>query len=33
MAAKYEVCRQQAKKQHLHLLARWRFLRKCHTQP
>jgi len=33
MAAKYEDCRQQAKQQHLHLLARQRFLKQCHAQP
>jgi hypothetical protein len=32
MAAKYEACRQEAKRQHLHLLARWRFLRACHKK-
>ncbi len=26
MAAKYEACRREAKRQHLHLVARWRFL-------
>jgi hypothetical protein len=30
MAAKYEACRQEAKRQHLHLLTRYRFLRACH---
>src|SRR5262249_35985460 len=30
MAAKYEACRQEAKRQHLHLAARYRFLRACH---
>jgi hypothetical protein len=29
MAAKYEECRQQANQQHLHLLARHRFLKAC----
>ena len=33
MAAKYEACRQEAKRQHLHLVARWRFLRACHKKP
>ncbi len=33
MAAKYEACRQEAKRQHLHLVARWRFLRACHKAP
>jgi hypothetical protein len=33
MAAKYEACRQEAKRQHLHLLARFRFLRACHKKP
>lgn len=33
MTVKYEACRQEAKRQHLHLLARYRFLRKCHLQP
>ena len=33
MAAKYEACRQEAKRQHLHLAARWRFLRACHKTP
>ena len=32
MAAKYEACRQEAKRQHLHLLARYRFLRACHKE-
>jgi hypothetical protein len=33
MAAKYEACRQEAKRQHLHLVARWKFLRACHKKP
>lgn len=33
MAAKYENCRQQANQQHLHLLARHRFLKACRAQP
>jgi hypothetical protein len=33
MAAKYEACRQEAKRQHLHLAARWKFLRACHKSP
>jgi len=33
MAAKYEACRQEANRQHLHLLTRFRFLRACHKQP
>ena len=32
MAVKYEACRQEAKRQHLHLLARWRFLHACHKK-
>jgi hypothetical protein len=33
MAAKYEACRQEAKRQHLHFAARWKFLRACHKSP
>ena len=33
MAAKYEECRQEANKQHLHLLARHRFLKECRLRP
>ena len=33
MAAKYEDCRQQANQQHLHLLARHRFLKACRATP
>jgi hypothetical protein len=33
MAVKYEQCRQEANRQHLHLLARHRFLKECHARP
>ncbi len=33
MAAKYEACRQEAKRQHLHLWAWHRFLKACHAKP
>jgi len=33
MAARYEDCRQQANQQHLHLLARQRFLKQCRAAP
>ena len=33
MAARYEACRLEANRQHLHLVARFRFLRACHKQP
>jgi len=33
MAAKYAACRAEANRQHLHLVARFRFLHACHKQP
>jgi hypothetical protein len=32
MSVKYEQCRQEANRQHLHLLARHRFLKECRAR-